>query len=441
MDLYLHLGPYGWALALAAGALLTGLSLRWPIALLALALASLALRPELLIGGPFYGWGWDLHHTLMVLALAATAWRFGLRPSVPWPIAALTLSALLSLAFGSLHPDVGPGLMIESLVLLSLPFAFTQIALPPSARRVLTPLIMALPLLSVAIGALLQAAELHIMFAGLHDRLEGATGNAGVFGLLAFSGLAVSLHEISRQQRPWATLPSALNLALVVFSGSRSAMLASGVLLLAYPLASAAFRSQLKKRPLIIFTGALLAAGASIAYLPKIYERLQLKMDRFRVWDVFYDEFLLSPLFGRGSGAGLIAGDRWPAEVERPFFTIPHNEYLHLLVNGGLIGGLLCLIAILYWYHRSIRSTSATDRSFLIALAPALATFAVTENILIHAYSLALFAYLGLLDRPDASPVTHQAATPTGARDGPDIKGEKPWEDGDSTRLGPGSSP
>lgn len=403
LDLTVNIPP--WALDLATLALLIGLGLRWPLALLALALLSLALRPELLFGGSPYGWRWDLHHTLMILAFVACAWRFGLRRSIPWPIAALVLSAVFSLLFGKLHPDVGPDVMIESLVLLSLPFAFTQIALPPHARRLCTPLIMALPLLSVAIGTALQWAGMHIMFAGLHDRLEGATGNAGVFGILAFCGLAVSLHEISRQKRPWAILPTAFNLILVMFSGSRSAMLASGLLFFAYPLISSAFRNQLRQRRLLILTVVILVAGASAAYLPKIYERLHLKMDRFRVWSVFYDEFLESPIFGQGIGTGLVAGDRWPVEVERPFFTIPHNEYLHFLVNSGLIGLLLCLMAVVYWYRHLIQWTAMMDRPFLIALAPALATFAVTENVLIHAYSLALFVYLGLVDRSATSAI------------------------------------
>ncbi|MGI9419166.1 MAG: O-antigen ligase family protein [Geminicoccaceae bacterium] len=432
---WLGFGAPPWAFGLALIALIIGIGWRWPLLLLALALASLAIRPELLFGGHFVGWRWELHHTLMVLALTASAWRFGLQKSIPWPIAALALSAALSLLFGRLHPHVGPGLVVESLVLLSLPFAFTQISLPLRTRSVLAPLIMALPLLSTAIGAALQIAGLHVTFAHLHDRLEGATGNAGVFGLLAFCGLAVALHEISRQKYPSAILPAALNLALVVFSGSRSAMLASGLLLIAYPLASAPFRSQLRQRPLVMSTGAILAAGISVAYLPKIYERLHLKMDRFRVWNVFYDEFLKSPVFGRGSGAGLVAGDLWPADVERPFLTIPHNEYLHLLVNGGMIGFALCLAAIIYWYYRSIRLTSAPDRCFLIALAPALAAFAVTENILIHAYSLGLFVYIGLLDRPETSAALGSMGTraPTesgSAGDGAEDKEERSWADG-----------
>lgn len=400
MDPNLDLGANGLAFSLALIAAAIGLGLRLPVLLLALALMSLAIRPQLLWNGPPIGWQWGLHHTLMILALAMNAWRFGLRRSVPWPIAAMALIIVLNLLFGDLRRDLSFGFMLESLVLLGLPFAFTQINLPPHARTISAPVIMFLPLLSVALGAGLQIAGLHTSFAGLHDRLEGAVGNAGVFGILAFCGLAVALHESTRQKHPWAILPTAVNLALVVFSGSRAAMLASILLLIAYPLASKRFREQLRRHSRIILTGFVLACLASIPYLPTVYIRLQLKMDRWRVWNVYYDEFLKSPIFGRGFGSGFIAGVDWPPDVEPLFFAVPHNEYLHLLVNGGVIGFLLCMTAILYWYYRLVRSASEGDRWFLIALVPALGAFAVTDNVLIHAYTMALYIYLGLVERP-----------------------------------------
>ncbi|MGI9421327.1 MAG: O-antigen ligase family protein [Geminicoccaceae bacterium] len=423
MDPNLDLGVNGLVPSLALMAAGIGLGLRWPVVLLALALISLAIRPQLLWGGPPIDWQWGPHHTLMILAFVMSAWRFGLRRSVPWPIAAMALVIVLNLLFGDLRRDLSFGFMLESLVLLGLPFAFTQIDLPPHARTICAPVIMFLPLLSVALGASLQIAGLHTSFAGLHDRLEGAVGNAGVFGILAFCGLAVALHEATRQKRPWAILPTAINLALVVFSGSRAAMLASALLLVAYPLASKRFREQLRRHSRIILAGLVLAALASIPYLPTVYMRLQLKMDRWRVWNVFYDEFLKSPVFGRGFGSGLIAGVDWPPHVEPLFFPVPHNEYLHLLVNGGVIGFLLCITAILYWYYRLARSASEEDRWFLIALAPALGAFAVTDNVLIHAYTMALYVYLGLVERPSqpCSPTHHRSIS---------RKEERAWADG-----------
>ncbi|MGI9492169.1 MAG: O-antigen ligase family protein, partial [Geminicoccaceae bacterium] len=220
-----------------------------------------------------------------------------------------------------------------------------------------------------------------------------------------------------------------------IFSGSRAAMLSTVLLLIAYPLASKPFREQLYHRRYAILAGIVLVGMASLAYLPKVYMRLQLKMDRMRVWNVFYDEFLKSPIFGRGVGSGFIAGVDWPADVEPLFFPVPHNEYLHLLVNGGIVGFLLCMAAIIYWYYRLIRSTSDEDRLFLMALAPALAVFAITDNILIHAYAMALYIYLALVERqqPEKATSTSQPCSPTHHYRSASRKEERPWADGGNT--------
>ena len=75
----------------------------------------------------------------------------------------------------------------------------------------------------------------------------------------------------------------------------------------------------------------------------------------------------------------------------------PHNEYLHLLVVGGVVGAAACFVAIVLWSRQLWQATPAADRSFLIALLPALASYAVIDNVLIYATGLALFAYLGVL--------------------------------------------
>ena len=56
--------------------------------------------------------------------------------------------------------------------------------------------------------------------------------------------------------------------------------------------------------------------------------------NRDEIWSFYYDQFLQSPLFGRGLGAGFVGGD-YRLDVILP---APHNEYLHLLVVGGVVG-------------------------------------------------------------------------------------------------------
>jgi O-antigen ligase len=402
----------GLALAIVGAllALLAWLSWRKPTWLFLLALAALAIRPELLWGGPAVGYEWGLHQTLLVLALTANALHYGLRRSINWPVLALLASFVLSLAFGNLHPKLTLPFMLESLALLALPFAFTQVVLEPGSRRVLALTIMLLPLLSVALGGLLQLLGLREVFSyerwvGEWYRLEGAWGDAATFAALAFAGFAVALHEMTRPGRRFATPLAILNLVLALLSGTRTAILASAVLVVAYTYRSDALRDLVRRNRGKALAGAGVIAAALIAYWPTLLMRMfqgasgsmQLS-GRDQVWSFFFGEFLQNPLFGRGIGAGFVAGQDWLTEWA---YALPHNEYLHLLVNGGIAGFGLVGVAIALWYRQLLTVASPNDREFLIALLPALGTYAITGNVLSYPTALALYAYLGIqLTRP-----------------------------------------
>ena len=75
----------------------------------------------------------------------------------------------------------------------------------------------------------------------------------------------------------------------------------------------------------------------------------------------------------------------------------PHNEYLHLLVIGGVVGLALFLGALALWGRDILRRIGGDDRSFLYALLPALALYPVTENLLILPTALPIFVYLGIM--------------------------------------------
>jgi teichuronic acid biosynthesis protein TuaE len=385
----------------AAAILALALWLAWrrPAQALMFALASLAIRPELLWGGPHIGVGWGLHRILLVVALIANAIHFGLRKSINWPIVALLVIFGLNLLFGELHRELTVGFMLTSLMLLALPFAVSQVMLDPEFRRTYALVIALTPSLSVGIGVLLQLAGIHTMFANLHDRLEGATGNAGVFALLAFAGFAVALHEAVREGRLRPVALVGMNLALLILSGTRIAMLASAVLMLAYVAASEELRQRLLRNPVIVVVALLLVGAAVTPYIPKLYGRIFEGLDRSDVWQYFYGEFLRSPFVGRGIGTGFLTEIEWPDNLERPYLPVPHNEYLHLLVIGGVLGLIVCLIAIVLWYWNLLRAASPRDREFLLALGSALAVYAITDNILIYSSALGLYVYLGVICR------------------------------------------
>jgi O-antigen ligase len=407
------------SLAAAVLALVLWVAWRWPAFMLAIALAALAVRPQLLWGDHNVGYQWGLHQTLLLIGLAANGLHFGLRRSINWPILALTAVLGLNLLFGHLHDDLTTGLMLTGLALLALPFAFTHVILAPDARNACTLAIGLAPPLSVAIGALIQAAGIHTMFADFGDRLEGATGNAGVFGALAFAGFAVALHEaaVRAHGRPWMGALASVNLVLVILSGTRTSMLASAVLLLAYALASEQFRERLRRsRAVAVFAVCLIGTAVTL-YAPTLYSRVLDSMGRAGIWARFYDEFWRSPIFGRGLGSAFIT--RKPLEL---LYAAPHNEYLHLLVVGGALGFVLCMAAIAWWYAGIVRTAAPGDRKFLLCVAAALAVYALADNILVYPTALGLFAYLGVIGQPRAAGAEVATATTRGAHAAPGVR-------------------
>jgi O-antigen ligase len=409
--------PDAGALALLGvlGIGVLGLGWRKPTWLFLIALASLAIRPQLLWGGPALGWKWGVHQSVIILALAMCALRYGVRTNINWPIAALLAVLALGLALGDGHPKLDWLLMLESLVMLALPFSFTQVVLEPGTRRSFSTVIVLTPFLSVALGGVLHLAGIRNVFdyqawMGEYYRLEGATGHPAVFATLAFTGFIVAVHESTRPRRPFAAHFAVINLILVILSGTRMAILASAVFLVGYTSISETFREQLGRHRGKLLVGAALVAATVVIYASTLQNRMvagdgAIEMSgRDALWPFFYEEFLLSPLFGRGFGSGFIAGEDWFSWG----FSIPHNEYLHLLVVGGAVGFILCAAAIVLWYRSLMLAVSLNDREFLTALIPALLVYAVTDNVLIYTSALGLYAYLGVLMTRPAPPWVDQ---------------------------------
>lgn len=369
-------------------------------------LASLAVQPALWFGGSAVGLDWSPQRTLLVLALIANGLCYGFRRTINWPIAALAVAFALGLLAGDLHPRLTPGFMVASFAILALPWCFTQVDLEPGSRRLYVLVMALVPILSVLIGIGLDEGDIAAVFA---YRLAGAVGNAEAFGVLAFAGFAVALAEASRPDRGFAGPLAVINLALVVLSGTRMAIFASSVLLVVYGALSRTLRERVREHAAAALLGAVVIVATLVWYWPTLEGRLQagpaeslvvgdtvLAVDlsgRDQVWGFYFEEFLLSPLFGRGMGSGFVAAADWLQFTRET----PHNEYLHLLVTLGAVGFVLFAGAIVLWYRQLLQAASDHDRTFLIAIVPALAVFATTTDVVVYFTAVMLYAYFGVL--------------------------------------------
>jgi O-antigen ligase len=400
------------------GGVLLGLALwlswRLPAALMILGLLTIAVRPELLLGGTIGQVDWGISRTLLVLALIVNALRYGVRWRINWPVAALVVVLVLGLLLGHRQPELTPVLMLEGFAVLALPFAFTSVAPVPGSRRTLGLVVALLPVLSAVVGALMELGDPvpHWGFqrsVGDPWRLAGAAGHPEPFAILAFCGFAVALHEMARSGRRSVTVLAVIDLVLIILSGTRMAIFAAGVLLLTYGALSRNLRRlPLRRRWLSGVATALVVVVAAL-YWPSLHHRLfdadtgHFDMSaRGEIWPFYLKEVRLSPWFGHGLGAGYIAGAKALNDLWR---TTPHNEYLHYLVEGGVVGFGICMAAIGLWYRQLLQALGRNDRLFLFALAPAVALYAFTVDFFIYWPGLALFAYLGALPQRVRAPL------------------------------------
>ena len=375
---------------------------RRPGTLLALVLASFAIGPQWVLAGyvpkAVLALALPLQKGLLIAALAANLQRFGVRPGITnWPLLAVVLLALSSVLRADPDPRLHLGLMALAALDLALPWSLAQMIVAPGSRARLAWLLALLAPACVAAGLVLDLLDVRGLYFGSTTRglrLHGAT-NAGWLAFLAFAGFAIALHEAVRGRQRGMAVLAAVNLALVVLSGGRMGMAACLVLALTY-LAGARAAALLAGRPAALALGLggglalLLLLGAALGESQRL-DALQhvLRLSgRDTIWLHYLELVQERPLLGHGLGAGLLG---------RSYYDLPHNEYLRLLVEGGIIGLVLYGGAVVLWGRQVMARVEPRERAFVRALFTALAVYALTDNILTMAPGLVPFVYLALI--------------------------------------------
>lgn len=208
------------------------------------------------------------------------------------------------------------------------------------------------------------------------------TGNQRIaFSLLLAIGMAMALHLAMqaerRQSRAWLLGASMLCLAGLTLQDRRTGMLAMPVLLAA--LVMAHLRTGLRRA---FFLGLIaVAAAAAVHWLPPVQQRFaegvaELRAYhsegdvttswgmRARMFEVTVRMAAEHPVIGHGVGSWVT---QWRPRVAGSealqAHTTPHNEYLLMLVQGGLVawlaGLLLCVHAARGVVRHGLRAVPA----------------------------------------------------------------------------------
>lgn len=207
-----------------------------------------------------------------------------------------------------------------------------------------------------------------------------------------------------KQQRPLAAalaIGGAILLLIGVLLNGSSAMLLIGPLVLA---ASALLVSRLSRRRLrqgLLAIGLLLLAGAgAVGFAGKALPgwgtgaSIEIRID---YWSTSLRAIADQPLTGSGLGTFLSAFRRFedPASVDRVYVNHAHNDYLELLVEGGVPAAILLLVFFWWWSGRAAeawRGPGATEEKAAAVASAAILLHSLIDYPLRTAAIAVLFA-------------------------------------------------
>jgi O-antigen ligase len=117
---------------------------------------------------------------------------------------------------------------------------------------------------------------------------------------------------------------------------------------------------------------------------------------RSDIWDIEYTAWQKNPMFGRGIGAGaVILLDE--ARLNLVEARATHNEYLRLLLDGGIFGLLAYIAGFAALILRDLQGTSSTTKRLTASLFLSFAIWSFFDNTISSGTTLETFYAVALL--------------------------------------------
>jgi len=218
-----------------------------------------------------------------------------------------------------------------------------------------------------------------------------AFGNVRWFGYYAAAAIGLAALGFLRGDKT-ALLVAAVAFAAASWTGSRGAIIAAVVGLLACAMMLREFRPVRVwlRFSLCGLVGLALAYGldAIVPFEGQGPASLARYDSSFRVeiWKDTIEYILMRPLTGWGEGQfRFVLGDQW-------WVAQPHNVVLQVLLAWGAIGGLLCLALAIWVAPRFLKAQGAEAAPFQCA-ALTLAAYSFIDGTLYYIQSLSLFVF------------------------------------------------
>ena len=400
---------YGPGSLLAIGLLvLWGIAaLEAPSALLVVSVLSLAVSPRYVVGlgaqPVLFGLELTGLHNLFILVNAVPfIARRPLRRLWNPVVGSYLVLLLMTFTVSTPHARLTALQPFRSFAALSLGPALFREPFDARLSRNLIGAIALLAPLSVALGCLLHVLDVYSVYRAEYTgawRLRGATipAHLALFGLV---GTMVSF-AASRKRPAYAYL-AILNAVIVILTGTRGSTLAVIIVLAGYlwTQLGSLTRRHPGSRNYVRVTLAVVSV-AFVLYLPNLAARFTGNPGepdfntsmRLIGWTFFWEEAQSNLVFGQGLGAATVANDG-----QVPFFRVPHNEYLRILVDGGIVGLILVAGAYVAVFLQLSRGIQYPWKRLFVGCVAAFALVAVVDNpISSQQFHLPFWLFLALL--------------------------------------------
>jgi hypothetical protein len=334
----------------------------------------------------------EAQKAVLTASAALIALRLGLRADFLPVLAAYVFMVGWSLTIKALDPGSGLSTVGVFSALDTLMFLWLCASLAVDQRY--APLILrAVSLaatLSVGIGVFLQLAGVRRLFdVGYYShvaRLQGASIPSHL-ALLCTTGAMASLVLTAREgPRGLSRFTTLANLLVCAATATRGSLLV--VIIITIGTITVELRSSGHLGKLwILYLGTGATVGLAAAFGPDLIDRTLYgsptgglnSSGRLQNWHVYWHIFLSHPLGGVGLG--------WLTDLGSSIqlignYNVPHNEYLRMLDEGGLLGTTLILGAIVIGMRALARRVPADERWLVTMAAVALAVLNLYDNTL-----------------------------------------------------------
>lgn len=340
--------------------------------------------------------------------LACHAAHQGVRPIRNWTLIALSLMLIITFTLSSHFPLLTMYQTVKSAAAIATLFLPLHVKWSKQQALFFLRLFTWLPALCIALGCLLWVLGGESIFffeVGGAVRLQGAL-IAPFLAMLGMVAIVCGLYFVSVRGSKGDVWLALLNLAIVVFTGTRMAMLSSALAIGLIILFGESTKENREARRMLIRIAVPGAIFISIIYMPQFLLR-QDDDDRSWIWTHFYAIYEVNRAFGRGIGSASVAAFYDAGVLPDYVFDLlagiraAHNVYLQLMVDTGIVGMTIFVISVLALYFELARRVCPPVRQIIKIWFIALAVDSFTDNtisgtqFIFYYLSLALMFSLG----------------------------------------------